>query len=210
MRQAERAFTWAILAFTVAYALDATTIDVRLRQQVSAAVFPLAAAIFTAVSSGIVLISSRRSRDNDRSADIGRTGSSSRRWDSCTGCHCRGLATWWRRLCHAGGLAYARRSHLTSSVAVSIGTAWPSGSCSWSCSACHCPTGTRLALTPRDRQFPPAPRVRCRPVTSQPGSGAAGAVLGTVVACFLASVPLQPWRCSSRSRSGCPLIPRSS
>jgi len=73
VRQAERAFTWAILAFSVAYALDATTIDVRLRQQINAAVFPLAAAIFTAVSSGIVLISSRRSRDHDRSADIGRT-----------------------------------------------------------------------------------------------------------------------------------------
>jgi hypothetical protein len=73
VRQAERAFTWAILAFSVAYALDATTIDVRLRQQINAAVFPLAAAIFTAVSSAIVLISSRRSRDHDRSADIGRT-----------------------------------------------------------------------------------------------------------------------------------------
>ena len=73
MRQAERAFTWAILAFSVAYTLDATTIDLRLGQQVSAAAFPVAAAIFTAVSSVIVLVASRRPRDHDRPADIGRT-----------------------------------------------------------------------------------------------------------------------------------------
>jgi putative tricarboxylic transport membrane protein len=73
VRQAEQAFTWAILAFSGGYALDATTIDVRLGQEVSAAAFPLAAAIFTAVSSGIVLVSSRRSRDHDRPADVGRT-----------------------------------------------------------------------------------------------------------------------------------------
>jgi hypothetical protein len=73
VRQVERAFTWLILAFSAGYALGTTTIDVRLRQQVSAAAFPLAAAIFTAVSSGIVLLSSRRSRDHDRPADIGRT-----------------------------------------------------------------------------------------------------------------------------------------
>ena len=73
MRQAERAFTWAILAFCAAYALDATTIDMRFGQQVSAAAFPLAAAIVTAVSSIIVLVSSRRPRDHDRPADIGRT-----------------------------------------------------------------------------------------------------------------------------------------
>ena len=73
MRQAERAFTWTILAFCAAYALDATTIDMRLGQQVSAAAFPLAAALFTAASSIIVLVSSRRPRDPDRPADIGRT-----------------------------------------------------------------------------------------------------------------------------------------
>jgi hypothetical protein len=73
VRQAERTFTWAILAVSVAYALDATRIDVRLGQQVSARTFPLAAAIFTAVSAGIVLVASRRSRDHDRPADIGRT-----------------------------------------------------------------------------------------------------------------------------------------
>ena len=73
MRQAERAFTWVILAFSVAYAIDSTTIDVRLGQQVSAAAFPLAAALFTALSAAIALFSSRRSRDHDRPADIGRT-----------------------------------------------------------------------------------------------------------------------------------------
>ena len=73
MKRAERAFAWTILAFCAAYALNATTIDIRLGQQVSAAAFPLAAAIFTAVSSAIVLVSSRRSRENDRPADIGRT-----------------------------------------------------------------------------------------------------------------------------------------
>jgi len=94
VRQAERAFTWTILAFCVAYALDATTIDMRLGQQVNAAVFPLAAAVFTAVSSIILLVASRRAadltsrasdlnarardldprvRDFDRPADIGRT-----------------------------------------------------------------------------------------------------------------------------------------
>jgi Tripartite tricarboxylate transporter TctB family len=73
VRQAERAFSWVILAFCAAYALDATTIDVRLGQQISAAAFPLAAAIVTAVSSVIVLVSSRRPRDHDRPADIGRT-----------------------------------------------------------------------------------------------------------------------------------------
>ncbi len=73
MRRAERAFTWTILVFCVAYALDATTIDMRLGQQVSAAAFPLAAAVFTAGSSVILLVSSRRARDRDRPADIGRT-----------------------------------------------------------------------------------------------------------------------------------------
>ena len=73
MRQAERAFTWTILAFCVAYALDARTIDMRLGQQVNATAFPLAAAVFTAVSSVILLVSSRRARDHDRPADIGRT-----------------------------------------------------------------------------------------------------------------------------------------
>lgn len=73
MRQAERAFTWAILAFSAAYAFDTTTIDVRLGQQVSAKTFPLLAALFTAVSCGIVLVSSRRSRPDNRPADIGRT-----------------------------------------------------------------------------------------------------------------------------------------
>ena len=73
MRQAERAFTWTILAFCVAYALDATTIDMRLGQQISAAAFPLAAAVFTAVSSVMLLVSSRRARDHNRPADIGRT-----------------------------------------------------------------------------------------------------------------------------------------
>jgi hypothetical protein len=73
VRQAERAFTWTIVAFCLAYALDATTIDMRLGQQVSAAAFPLGAAVFTAVSSVIVLISSRRPRDRDRPADVGRT-----------------------------------------------------------------------------------------------------------------------------------------
>ena len=73
MRRAERAFTWTILAFCVAYALDTTTIDMRLGQQISAAAFPLAAAVFTAVSSVILLVSSRRARDHDRPADTGRT-----------------------------------------------------------------------------------------------------------------------------------------
>jgi putative tricarboxylic transport membrane protein len=73
VRQAERAFTWVVLAFAAAYAIDATTIDVRLAQQVSARTFPLAAAIFTAISSAIVLASSRRSQDRDHVADIGRT-----------------------------------------------------------------------------------------------------------------------------------------
>ena len=80
MRQADRAFTWIILAFCVAYALDATTIDMRLGQQVNASVFPLAAAVFTAVSSVMLLVSLRRARhsdprapDLDRPADIGRT-----------------------------------------------------------------------------------------------------------------------------------------
>ena len=73
MRRAERAFTWTILVFCVAYALDATTIDMRLGQQVSAAAFPLAAAVFTAGSSVMLLVSSRRARDDDRPADIGRT-----------------------------------------------------------------------------------------------------------------------------------------
>jgi putative tricarboxylic transport membrane protein len=73
VRQAERAFTWAILLFSAAYALDATTIDLRLGQQVSARTFPVAAAIFTAISSVIVLVASRRSRGHDRPADIGRT-----------------------------------------------------------------------------------------------------------------------------------------
>ena len=87
MRQAETAFAWTILAFCVAYALDATTIDMRLGQQVNAAAFPLAAAVFTAVPSIMLLVASRRARDLnprasnltprardlDRPADIGRT-----------------------------------------------------------------------------------------------------------------------------------------
>ena len=73
MRRAERAFTWTILAFCMAYALDTTTIDMRLGQQVSAAAFPLSAAVFTAVSSVMLLVSSRRARNHDRPADIGRT-----------------------------------------------------------------------------------------------------------------------------------------
>ena len=73
MRQAERAFTWTILAFCVAYALDAATIDVRLGQQINAVAFPLAAAVCTAVSCVMLLVSSRRARDHDRPADIGRT-----------------------------------------------------------------------------------------------------------------------------------------
>ena len=87
MRQAERAFTWTILVFCVAYALDATTIDMRLGQQISAVAFPLAAAVFTAVPSVMLLVASRRARnlnarasdltprarDLDRPADIGRT-----------------------------------------------------------------------------------------------------------------------------------------
>jgi hypothetical protein len=73
VRQAERAFAWTILAFCAAYALDATTIDRRLGQQVSAAVFPLAAALLTAVTAVILLVSSRHPRDHDRPAGIGRT-----------------------------------------------------------------------------------------------------------------------------------------
>jgi putative tricarboxylic transport membrane protein len=73
VRRAERAFTWAILAFSIAYALGATTIDVRLGQVVSATAFPMAVAIFTAISSGIVLVGSRRAREHDRPADVGRT-----------------------------------------------------------------------------------------------------------------------------------------
>ena len=73
MRRAERAFTWTILAFCVAYALYATTIDRRLGQQISAAVFPMSAAFLTAVATVILLVSSPQRRDNDRAADIGRT-----------------------------------------------------------------------------------------------------------------------------------------
>ena len=73
MRQAERAFAWTIVVFCAAYALDATTIDRRLGQQISAAAFPLGAAVFTAASSVMLLLSSRRARDHDRPADIGRT-----------------------------------------------------------------------------------------------------------------------------------------
>ncbi len=74
MRRAEQAFTWTILAFCVAYALDATTIDRRLGQQISAAAFPLSAAMVTAVSSVMLLVSSsRRPPEHDRPADIGRT-----------------------------------------------------------------------------------------------------------------------------------------
>jgi putative tricarboxylic transport membrane protein len=74
VRRAEQAFTWTILAFCVAYALDATTIDMRLGQQVSAAAFPLAAALLAAVSCITLLLSSRRRpRDYGRPADIGRT-----------------------------------------------------------------------------------------------------------------------------------------
>lgn len=73
MRQAERAFTWTILAFCAAYALDTTTIDMRLGQQINAVAFPLAAAVFTAVSCVLLLVSSRRARDHDRPADIGGT-----------------------------------------------------------------------------------------------------------------------------------------
>jgi putative tricarboxylic transport membrane protein len=74
VRRAERAFTWFILAFCGVYALDATTIDMRLGQQVSAAAFPLAAAAFAAVSCVTRLVSTRRrSPDDDRPADVGRT-----------------------------------------------------------------------------------------------------------------------------------------
>ena len=73
MRRAEQAFTWTIVAFCAAYALDTTTIDRRLGQQISAAVFPLSAALLTAVSSVILLVSSRQRRHQDRPADIGRT-----------------------------------------------------------------------------------------------------------------------------------------
>ncbi len=87
MRQAERAFTWTLLAFCAAYALGVTKIDMRLAQHVNAAAFPLAAAVFTAVPSVMLLIASRRARDLnprasdltprardlDRPADIGRT-----------------------------------------------------------------------------------------------------------------------------------------
>jgi putative tricarboxylic transport membrane protein len=87
VRQAERAFTWTILAFCAAYALGVTKIDMRLGQHVNAAAFPLAAAVFTAVPSVILLVASRRARnlnsrapdltprarDLDRPADIGRT-----------------------------------------------------------------------------------------------------------------------------------------
>jgi putative tricarboxylic transport membrane protein len=73
VRRAEQAFTWTIVAFCAAYALDATTIDRRLGQQVSAAAFPLSAALLTAVSAIIVLVSSRQPRDGDGPADIGRT-----------------------------------------------------------------------------------------------------------------------------------------
>ena len=80
MRRAEKTFTWIILAFCMAYALDATTIDMRLGQQVGAAAFPLAAAVFTGMSSVVLLVSSRRAQDFDpragdldRPADIGRT-----------------------------------------------------------------------------------------------------------------------------------------
>jgi putative tricarboxylic transport membrane protein len=72
VRRAEHAFAWAILAFCLAYALDATTIDMRFGQQVSAAVFPVVAAVFTAVSA-IILLVSRGRADHDRPADIGRT-----------------------------------------------------------------------------------------------------------------------------------------
>jgi hypothetical protein len=68
------------LAFCVAYALGATAIDMRLGQHVNAAAFPLAAAVFTAVPSVMLLVASRRARDLnprardlDRPADIGRT-----------------------------------------------------------------------------------------------------------------------------------------
>jgi Tripartite tricarboxylate transporter TctB family len=74
VRRAERAFTWAILVFCAAYALDATSIDMRLGQQVSAAAFPLAAAFVTAAACITLLVSSRRrTTDGDRPADIGRT-----------------------------------------------------------------------------------------------------------------------------------------
>jgi putative tricarboxylic transport membrane protein len=75
------------LAFCVAYALGATAIDMRLGQHVNAAAFPLAAAVFTAVPSVMLLVASRRARDLtprasdlsprardlDPPADIGRT-----------------------------------------------------------------------------------------------------------------------------------------
>jgi len=87
VRQAERAFTWTILAFCAAYSLGVTKIDMRLGQHVNAAAFPLAAAVFTAVPSIMLLVASRRARDLnprasnltprardlDRPADIGRT-----------------------------------------------------------------------------------------------------------------------------------------
>jgi Tripartite tricarboxylate transporter TctB family len=71
VRQAERAFTWTLLAFCVAYALGATAIDMRLGQHVNAAAFPLAAAVFTAVPSVMLLVASRRARDlNARARDL--------------------------------------------------------------------------------------------------------------------------------------------
>jgi hypothetical protein len=71
VRQAERAFTWTLLAFCVAYALGVTTIDMRLGQHVNAAAFPLAAAVFTAVPSVMLLVASRRARDlNARARDL--------------------------------------------------------------------------------------------------------------------------------------------
>jgi putative tricarboxylic transport membrane protein len=73
VRRAERAFTWTILGFCLAYALDATTIDRRLGQQISAAAFPMSAALLTAVAAVILLLSPPQKQDSDRPADIGRT-----------------------------------------------------------------------------------------------------------------------------------------
>jgi hypothetical protein len=72
VRRAERACAWAVLAFCAAYAFAATRIEIRLGQQVGAAAFPLAAAGFTALSSALFLLTSRRTSRPDP-ADIGRT-----------------------------------------------------------------------------------------------------------------------------------------
>jgi hypothetical protein len=128
----ERAFTWTILAFCVAYALDATTIDMRLGQQISAAAFPLAAAVFTAVSSVMLLVSSRRARDHDRPADIGRTEILFT---------AMGFAYWlslpWLGYVVATSLFLSASPSRCVRSRSRLARRRPSGSCSCSCSACH-------------------------------------------------------------------------